>query len=63
MGEYYTDDQRKDAIEENPDAIEGVMAAVYANFYAFERISTISSPTSDIPRQCYRSTTAARTCR
>ena len=37
MGEYYTDDQRKDAIEENPDAIEGVMAAVYANFYAFEK--------------------------
>ena len=37
MGEYYTDGQREDAIEANPAAIEGVMAAVYANCYAFEK--------------------------
>lgn len=37
MGEYYTDGQRKDAIEQTPEAIEGLMAAVYGNTYAFEK--------------------------
>ena len=37
MGEDYTDGQRQDAIEENPSAIDGLMTAVYANNYAFEK--------------------------
>ena len=36
MGDTYTEDQRAEAIEKNPDAIDAMMTAVYGNLYAFE---------------------------
>ena len=65
--EYYTPDKTsaRDATLGNPGAIEGGVAAVYANFYAVRKNDR------RFPRNDFRisrdnaigSTTAARTCR
>jgi hypothetical protein len=37
MGEKYTEGQREDAINEDPESVEALMVAVYANLYGFEQ--------------------------